>query len=236
MADIDIDAPGFLSWLDGYERAWRTAGTDGLRDLFAPDAAYLQSPYEAPHVGLAAIAAMWDDAREGPDEPFTMERAVVAVTGDTGVARVLVRYGGSAPQEYTDLWLVRFAADGLAVHFEEWPYWPTKSFSAHPRTAPVVVDAASMQTDPYAEWVRSAALSAGVYRLPADGVDGQRPHGEDEVYVVTRGVAALDVEGVVHPVRAGSVAFVPAKAEHRFVEISDDLEVVVVFAPPEGDG
>jgi mannose-6-phosphate isomerase-like protein (cupin superfamily) len=235
MADSDSEPAAFLAWLDGYERAWRTAGTEALRDLFAPDAAYLQSPYEPPHVGHDAIAAMWDATRDGPDEPFTMERSVLAVSEDTGVARVLIRYGDPVEQEYTDLWVVHFDAAGRAVHFEEWPYWPKRPYSARPQTEPVVVDAAAVVTDRYDEWVRSAALSGGVYRLPAGGVDEQRPHGEDEVYVVTRGAAALDVEGAVHPVRAGAVAFVPAKAQHRFVDITADLEVVVVFAPPEGD-
>jgi mannose-6-phosphate isomerase-like protein (cupin superfamily) len=230
-----IDASAFLAWLDGYERAWRTEGTAGLRDLFAADATYLQSPYEKPYVGLDAIAALWDGERDGPDEVFTMERSVVAFSGDTGVARVRVRYGDPVAQEYTDLWVVRFDPAGRAVHFEEWPYWPTRSATARPRTEPVVVSASSVDTLRYAEWARSAALSAGVYRVPAGGVDDQRPHGEDEVYVVTRGAAALEVDGVVHPVGSGTVAFVPAKAQHRFVDISDDLEVVVVFAPPEGD-
>ncbi|MGZ4590077.1 MAG: cupin domain-containing protein [Actinomycetes bacterium] len=229
----DIDPRTFLAWLDGYERAWRQAGTESLADLFAPDAAYFQSPYETPHVGLAAIAAFWDDTRDGPDEPFTMERSVVAVSGDTGVARVLVRYDDPV-QEYTDLWVVRFDADGRAVHFEEWPYWPGKSHTAGVRTEPVVVHASDVETDRYAEWARSQSLSAGVYRLPAGGSDDQSPHREDEVYVVTRGAGALRVEGASHPVRAGTVAFVPARAEHRFVGIGDDLEVVVVFAPPEG--
>jgi len=76
-------------------------------------------------------------------------------------------------------------------------------------------------------------LSAGVYRLPAGGVDGQTPHTEDEVYVVTRGTASLSVEGAVTRVRQGSMAFVPDRAEHRFVDISEDFETVVVFAPPE---
>jgi mannose-6-phosphate isomerase-like protein (cupin superfamily) len=236
MADSNIDPATFLAWLDAYERLWRTAGTDGLRDLFAPDAAYLQSPYEKPHVGLEAIAAMWEEARNGPDEFFTMERSVVAASADTAVARVLVRYGDPLPHEYTDLWVVRFDSSGRAVHFEEWAYWPDRPFTANARCEPLVVDAALVLTDGYAEWVRSQSLSAGVYRLPAGGVDDQSPHREDEVYVVTRGSASLFVEGVPHPVSRGTVAFVPAWAEHRFIEVGDDLEVVVVFAPPESEG
>jgi mannose-6-phosphate isomerase-like protein (cupin superfamily) len=103
----------------------------------------------------------------------------------------------------------------------------------HARTEPVVMHASAVETDLYAEWVRSQRLSAGVYRLPAGGVDGQTPHTEEEVYVVTRGAASLDVEGVVTPMRPGSMAFVPERAEHRFVDVSEDFETVVVFAPPE---
>ena len=50
------------TWLDRYERLWRTAGTDQLASLFTADAQYLESPVEEPRVGLAAIAAMWDEA------------------------------------------------------------------------------------------------------------------------------------------------------------------------------
>jgi mannose-6-phosphate isomerase-like protein (cupin superfamily) len=229
----DLDPTRFLAWLDGYERLWRTAGTDQLSSLFVEDALYFQSPVEQPRAGLDAIAAMWDNNRDGPDDVFTMTRDVVAVTGDTGVARVVVRYGDPVVQEYVDLWVVRFDGSGRAVLFEEWPFWPGKPYTAYARTEPVVLHASTVETDSYAEWVRSQRLSAGVYRLPAGGVDAQTPHTEDEVYVVTRGAASLEVEGAVTPMRPGSMAFVPLKAEHRFLDISEDFEAVVVFAPPE---
>jgi mannose-6-phosphate isomerase-like protein (cupin superfamily) len=231
----DLDPTRFLAWLDSYERLWRTAGTDQLSSLFVEDAQYLQSPVEQPRAGLAAIAAMWESNRDGPEDVFTMTRDVVAVTGDTGVARVVVRYGEPVVQEYIDLWVVRFDDSGRAVHFEEWPFWPGKPHTAYPRKEPVVLHASTVETDSYAEWARSQRLSAGVYRLRAGAVDSQTPHTEDEVYVVTRGAASLEVGGALTPVRTGSVAFVPAKAEHRFVDISEDFETVVVFAPPEVD-
>ena len=99
------------AWVDRYERAWRTPGTDALAALFTSDATYSQGPYREPVRGLPAIAGMWEAERDGPDEVFTMSRDVVAVTGDTGVARVLVRYGDPVHQEYKDLWVMRFAAD-----------------------------------------------------------------------------------------------------------------------------
>jgi len=120
-----MDSTGFLAWIDGYESAWRSPGTDGLRRLFRPDAVYLTSPYAEPVVGLDEIAVLWEEEREGPDEAFTMSREVVAVSGDVGVARVEVAYGEPVRQEYRDLWVVWFDDAGLAVRFEEWPFWPS---------------------------------------------------------------------------------------------------------------
>ncbi len=233
MAAGPLDHDRFLAWLDGYERLWRTAGTDGLMALFSDNAAYLQSPYERPHIGLAAIAAMWEEARDGPGETFTLGTSVVAVDGATGIARVVVRYGDPVTREYTDLWVVTFDDDGRAKRFEEWPYWPSRGYTSRPRTAAVVTDAADVAADRWAEWVRSGDLSSGVYRIPAGQPDPQSPHDEDEVYVVLRGAASLVVDSVPHPVRAGTLAFVPARAAHRFVDVTEDLEVAVVFAPPE---
>lgn len=45
------------------------------------------------------------------------------------MARVRVRYGDPVTQEYADLWVLRFAADGRCAEFEEWAYWPGKSWS-----------------------------------------------------------------------------------------------------------
>jgi ketosteroid isomerase-like protein len=111
------------AWIDAYERAWRTPGTEALANLFAPEAAYSTAPYENPFRGLEAIAGMWDAGRDGPDEEFTMTSEVVAVEGDTGVARVEVRYGATG-REYRDVWIVRLDETGLCIHFEEWPFWP----------------------------------------------------------------------------------------------------------------
>jgi ketosteroid isomerase-like protein len=114
-------------WVESYERAWRTDGTDGLADLFSADASYLPSPWRAPVEGLAAIARFWEGAREGPDEPFTMAREIVAIEGTTAVVRVSVDYGegeGSPAQRWRDLWVIRFDDDGRCVALEEWPFAP----------------------------------------------------------------------------------------------------------------
>ncbi|HEU0287541.1 MAG TPA: nuclear transport factor 2 family protein [Nocardioidaceae bacterium] len=111
-------------WIDAYERAWRTAGVEPLPALFTDDASYRQGPYHPPVVGLAAIGEMWEAERAGADEAFTMSYDLIAVEGDTAVVRVEVNYGDPVPQEFLDLWIMRFAGDGRCCHFEEWPYWP----------------------------------------------------------------------------------------------------------------
>jgi hypothetical protein len=122
--------PAFTTWIEKYEQAWRTPGTDVLREVFTEEATYLHSPYEQPIVGLDAIEADWEGGRQSPDEVFSMSADIVAVDGDTGVARVLVRYGEPVTQEYLDLWVVRFAADGRCSWFEEWPFWPGQPWTA----------------------------------------------------------------------------------------------------------
>ena len=111
-------------WLTGYEAAWRAPGTEALAALFTGDAVYVQSPYEQPVTGLDAIKRMWEEEREGPDEVFTLTTDIVAVDGPTAVVRAEVVYGDPPSQEYRDLWIIRFAGDGRATWFEEWPYWP----------------------------------------------------------------------------------------------------------------
>ncbi|HEU4426414.1 MAG TPA: cupin domain-containing protein [Pilimelia sp.] len=86
----------------------------------------------------------------------------------------------------------------------------------------------------YAEHLRTPDLSLGTYRIVAGGVDGQRPHTEDEVYVVVSGRARIVTPTGNADVGPGSVIFVPAGEEHRFVDITEDLTLIVVFGPAEG--
>jgi mannose-6-phosphate isomerase-like protein (cupin superfamily) len=86
---------------------------------------------------------------------------------------------------------------------------------------------------PYLEFVRSDGLSAGLYVLEPGGVDNQQPHAEDELYEVVRGRATLVVGDERHAVGAGSLVFVKARVPHRFVEVEEELVVVVVFGPAE---
>jgi hypothetical protein len=111
-------------WLDAYEHAWRSEGTDALDGLFSSEASYSTAPYEKSHVGLSAIKEMWEAERSSHEEIFTMHTEIVAVEADTAVVRVATHYEDPHQQEYRDIWIVRLNEASRCVHFEEWPYWP----------------------------------------------------------------------------------------------------------------
>ena len=87
------------------------------------------------------------------------------------------------------------------------------------------------------DWVEHfsvPALSVGTYCIPAGGVDDQTPHDEDEIYVVTAGRARITTPHGAAGVNPGSVIFVPAGEEHHFIDVTEDLALLVVFGPAFG--
>ncbi|MAS36766.1 MAG: cupin [Anaerolineaceae bacterium] len=101
----------------------------------------------------------------------------------------------------------------------------------HPVAVWHLAEMAAQQQTAFNEFFRIPALSLEIYKLPAGGVDGQKPHNEDEAYYVISGKAKIDVEGDVRAVAPGDLIFVAAKAHHKFIDIEEDLTVLVIFAP-----
>jgi quercetin dioxygenase-like cupin family protein len=87
----------------------------------------------------------------------------------------------------------------------------------------------------YHEFKRVPDLSAGIYTLEAGATDPQQPHTEDELYYVVTGRGVVTVGAEVRPVVPGSVVFVAAGVPHRFHDIAERLELLVMFGPAEGD-
>jgi mannose-6-phosphate isomerase-like protein (cupin superfamily) len=85
----------------------------------------------------------------------------------------------------------------------------------------------------YREFLRVPPMSAGLYVLPAGATDRQKPHREDEIYYVVRGRARFKAGSEDVEVSAGSVIFVAAQVGHRFYDITEELAVLVMFAPAE---
>ena len=96
-----------------------------------------------------------------------------------------------------------------------------------------LIDQQNQSGQEYLEFLRVPSLSAGLYTLPAGAVDTQEPHTEDEIYYVINGRAFILVDQESRPVEAGSLVFVKANVEHRFHTITEDLRVLVIFAPAE---
>ena len=86
---------------------------------------------------------------------------------------------------------------------------------------------------PYSEFLRRRGMSMGMYTLPAGTADHQHPHSADEVYIVLRGRGTLQVVDTDHEVKAGSIVSVDHGEDHRFIDVAEDLQILVVFAPPD---
>ena len=98
---------------------------------------------------------------------------------------------------------------------------------------PEIEEQSAVSGKSYRVFLRVPAMSAGLYVLPAGASDHQKPHREDEVYYVVRGRARFKAGSEDREVSAGSVIFVAAEVGHRFFDITEELSVLVFFAPAE---
>lgn len=81
----------------------------------------------------------------------------------------------------------------------------------------------------WVEFLSREKLYCGIYHLAAGANDGQSPHEEDEVYYVVNGSAKFTSGEKEMTIKAGDVLFVPAMETHRFHDIEEDLELLVLF-------
>ena len=95
-----------------------------------------------------------------------------------------------------------------------------------------IIDGHFRAGQPYYEFFRASTLSLGRYVLRAGQPDPQEPHTEDEVYHVIKGRGSIRVANEDRPVAAGSTVFVEAGVEHLFHSITEDLSILVFWAPP----
>ncbi len=86
----------------------------------------------------------------------------------------------------------------------------------------------------YQEFLRVPALSVGLYKHATGASVPQQPHTEDEIYFVVSGQGLIEIAGVDHALTSGSVVYVPAGVAHHFHSVTEPLQVLVAFAPPEG--
>lgn len=84
----------------------------------------------------------------------------------------------------------------------------------------------------FAEFFKHGSLVVELYK--PDRIDRQTPHTRDEVYIIAAGTGRFYNEGTNIDFSPGDFIFVPAGAEHRFVDFTDDFTTWVLFYGPEG--
>ncbi len=85
---------------------------------------------------------------------------------------------------------------------------------------------------PYHSVFRHGTLDIEMYK--PEKVDLQSTHSRDEAYIIAEGEGTFYHEGEKVKVKKGDFLFVPAGAEHRFENFSDDFCTWVIFYGPEG--
>ena len=90
------------------------------------------------------------------------------------------------------------------------------------------------QFERWHEFFSIPSMSMGLYKLKAGETDPQLPHTEDEAYYIVAGKSKIQVEDEIYDCHAGKVIFVRKHAKHKFVDIEEDLTILVFFAPAEG--
>lgn len=91
---------------------------------------------------------------------------------------------------------------------------------------------AASEDGAYGVLLEHGTMELGYYK--PDGVDPQEPHTQDEVYIIQSGSGYFVNADTRLPFVAGEALFVPAGAEHRFEDFSEDFAAWVVFYGPEG--
>ena len=84
----------------------------------------------------------------------------------------------------------------------------------------------------FKELFTHGSLSVEIYK--PNQIDKQQPHERDEIYVVTAGSGTFYLNGKRSPFTTGDFIFVPAQAEHRFEDFTDDFSTWVFFYGPQG--
>ena len=85
---------------------------------------------------------------------------------------------------------------------------------------------------PFAEVFRHGSLQIEIFA--PQGVDPQKPHRRDEIYVVARGRGTFASGERRLQFTAGDVLFAAAGEVHRFERFSSDFCTWVLFFGPEG--
>ena len=84
----------------------------------------------------------------------------------------------------------------------------------------------------YTVLLENGSMKLGYYKPVR--VDKQRPHDQDEIYIVQTGYGTFIRGDEQISFKAGDALFVAAGVDHRFVDFTDEFGTWVVFYGPPG--
>ena len=83
------------------------------------------------------------------------------------------------------------------------------------------------QGKPFMTLLENGEMYIEIYQ--PEKIDLQKPHDQDEIYVVISGSGMFFNNGERKPFQTGDLIFVPAGIEHRFEDFTDDFKTWVIF-------
>lgn len=102
--------------MDGYRQAWESNDPADISALFTEDALYYTAPFREPWRGRDAIVEGWIGRKDEPGTTtFTWEP--VSDTRELAIVQGVTTY---PDEKFSNLWVIRFGADGKCREFTEW--------------------------------------------------------------------------------------------------------------------
>ena len=89
-----------------------------------------------------------------------------------------------------------------------------------------LIDKLSSQDQYFLDFIDTSDLQAGILKVSTNIKDTQQPHPVDELYYVIKGSGYIQIGGNNNFIKEGSVIFVPANVEHKFLS---SKELVVLY-------
>jgi hypothetical protein len=121
-----MNATAFTDWMEGLKTAWTTKNPRQAAELCTENVVYHESPFGEPLIGRDAVEKEWSGVPDTQDA-IDFRYEIVAVTGDTGIARwrvSFVRLPSRTVAELDGVFIVTLDTRGLCREFRQW--WNAK--------------------------------------------------------------------------------------------------------------